>query len=103
MLARRPGSSAAAADDDQAALSAHAQALTLTRALPPPKQKAEARSRGSLKGASTRFFLLPDSLPKPVTEENFPQMEIATEVLTQVVAFPVLQLGLKQSSGRGTN
>lgn len=35
-----PGSSATAADDDQAALGAHAPALTLTRALPPPKQKA---------------------------------------------------------------
>lgn len=38
-------------DDDQAALRAHAHALTPTRALPPPKQKARARSRGSLKGA----------------------------------------------------
>lgn len=45
-----PGSSATAANDDQAALGAHAPALTLTRALPPPKQKARARARESLKG-----------------------------------------------------
>lgn len=50
-----PGTSAAAAVDNQAALSTHARASTLTRALPSPKQKTGARPRGPLKGTYTRF------------------------------------------------
>lgn len=63
-----PGSSATAADDDQAALGAHAPAVTLTRALPPPKQKARARAREFLKGTQTQKLLFQAASQMEITE-----------------------------------